>query len=418
MNTDVIVIGAGITGLSCARFLGEAGIDFLVLEADQRVGGRIKSDIVDGFILDHGFQVMQSAYPEGRRQLDFDALDLKPFVPGVAVRTGGKFHYFSDPVRRPGDLWQTLTSPVGTLGDRLRVARLFWENKIKGSGGIFTTKDVSTEDFLQAYGFSEGMIKQFFKPFFAGACLDPDIKSSSRVFRYLFNIFSSGEAAIPARGMGAIPEQLASRIEPERIRFGARVVSLEKNSVILETGEKINGRTIVIATQGPETHRLINSKADRHSVGERCLYYAAEAQPVSEAFLMLNGDGDGAGVINNIAVPSLAAPAYSSNEESLIAVVVLKNENLQGSLLEKTVREELVQWFGSAAEEWRHLKTYDIRHALPDQSPPLPDPQNGFKTIKENVYACGEYESVPGIQWALLSGRLTAEHIIRKNFSE
>ena len=412
MDTDVIIIGAGISGLSCAKNLMNAGINFLMLEADQKVGGRIKSDYVDGFILDQGFQVLQTAYPEARQQLNYDQLDLKPFFPGVAVRTGERLVYISDPIRRPQNLWSTFTSPIMTIMDRLRILGLFIGNRIKGPDGIFESPDISTINFLREYGFSEGMIERFFTPFFAGACLDPQIKASSRVFRYLFDIFASGDAALPARGMGEIPLQLSRGIPMEQIRFNARVESINKNSVILTTGEKIEGKVIVIATQGPETGRLLKAPVTPGSKGEKCLYYSAKTPPISKPFLILNGQGKG--LINNIAIPTINAPTYSASGDSLIAVVVLAKQSTDDQSLKQAVQKELIQWFGDTVMEWNHIKTYHIDHALPDQSPPISNPTRGFTQVKNDIYVCGEYASVPGIQWALLSGRLTAEQIIKE----
>ena len=414
-KVDVIIIGAGISGLSCAGTLTDSGINCLVLEADDRIGGRIKSDTLDGFILDHGFQVLQTAYPEARRQLDFNALRLNAFWPGVAVRLEGRFSHISDPVRKPRELWSTLTAPVGNFRDRLKMLRLLAGNRIKGTSGIFESRDMITSDFLRAYGFSRGMIEHFFRPFFAGACLDPDIGASSRVFRYLFDIFSSGDAALPALGMGAIPSQMAEGLPPDTIRLGAEVAALEDGGVVLGSGERITAGVVVVAADGPGTERLLdpssNRAAMRPSLGERCLYFSAKTPPVSKPVLMLNGHRSE--LINNIAVPSLTAPTYSSSGDALIAVVVLGEPKLAGTELARAVRTELVQWFGSMAEDWHHLKTYDIANALPGQAPPVENPAEGVTRVSENLYVCGEYQSVPGIQWALSSGRRTAEAIVK-----
>lgn len=408
-DADVIIIGAGISGLACAKYLMKSGIDFLVLESGQNIGGRIKSDNVDGFILDRGFQVLQTAYPEARRQLDYKKLGLKSFSPGVAVKVNGNLFYLSDPVRRPQELWNTLTSPIGSFTDRLRILKLFAENRIKGPGGIFELPDISTVDFLRSYHFSDRIIERFFRPFFAGACLDPEIMASSRVFRYLFNVFASGDAALPEKGMGQIPAQLAEGIPENKILLNSRVESIKRNRVILTNGQKVNGKTIVIATEGPETQRLLKMPKVSKSIGERCFYFRNHKPPINKSFLILNGEGRG--LINNIAIPTLTSPSYSSSGEHLIAVVVLGHMSTDDKLLERSVRQELKDWFGNSIQTWQHIKTYQIDHALPDQSPPISNPLNGFTRVKDGIYTCGEYQSVPGIQWALLSGRMTAEQI-------
>lgn len=409
VNADVVIIGAGISGLACAKYLMKSGIDFLVLESSQKIGGRIKSDLVDGFILDRGFQVLQTAYPEARRQLDYRKLELRSFSPGVVVNVNGKMFYISDPVRSPQNLWSTLTSPIGRFTDRLRILKLFAENKIKGTKGIFESPDISTLEFLRSYHFSDLIIERFFKPFFAGACLDPEIASSSRVFRYLFNVFASGDAALPAKGMGEIPGQLAEGIPENKILLNSKVESIEQGRVILTNGQEVNGKTIVIATEGPETQRLLKIPVVSKSIGEKCLYFRADKPPINKPFLILNGDRGG--LINNIAIPTLTCPSYSSSGEHLIAVVVLGHMLKNDESLEPSVRQELLNWFGDSVQTWQHLKTYQIDHALSDQSPPITNPQNGFTKVKDGIYTCGEYQSVPGIQWALLSGRMTAEQI-------
>ena len=373
METDVIIIGAGISGLACAKHLMASGKNFLILEAGNSVGGRIKSDVFEGFILDRGFQVLQTAYPEARRQLDYNELDLKPFWPGVAVRVDRKLFYISDPIRRPQDLWSTLTSPIGTIADRLRILQLFIENRFRGSTGIFKSTDTSTIEFLKSYHFSDRIIERFFKPFFAGVCLDPEIMASSRVFRYLFNIFASGDAAVPAKGMGEIPVQLASDIPKDKIQFGMRVDSIENGKVILTNGQEINDKTIVIATEGPETQRLLKRSAKAVSKGEKCIYFSTDKPPINRPCLILNGNAEG--LINNIAIPTINAPSYSSSGKHLVAVVVVKGASIDNKSLETMVVEELTRWFGESVRNWRHVKTYDIANALPDQSPPISNPQ-------------------------------------------
>lgn len=410
-TTDVVIIGAGISGLSCARHLLNTGVRFLILEAGTSIGGRIKTDRINGFNLDHGFQVLQTAYPEARRQLNFDKLELKAFAPGVAVHVNGKLHYISDPIRRPNDLWSTLTSPIGIMADRFRLLRLFADNRMKGAGRIFELQDSQTTDFLHSWHFSDQMIQRFFKPFFGGISLDPDINTSSRVFRYLFDIFASGDVALPARGMGAVPEQLAEGLPEDRIFLGSKVNSIDGQTVTLKNESTITGKAIVIATQGPEAGRLSGQKSHSDSRPERCLYFTADKPPISKPFLILNGQGKG--LINNIVIPTLNAPSYSSSGKHLITVVVLNNMSLDPSCLKDKVHRELADWFGETVNTWQHLKTYHIEHALSDQSPPVANPFSGFTKIRDGLFTCGEYQSVPGIQWALLSGRLMAEQLIK-----
>ncbi len=402
-------MGAGLAGLSCARHLAAAGIPFVILEADRRIGGRIKTDRVDGFLLDHGFQVLQTAYPEARRYLDYDQLELKPFAPGAIIRTEDKFHIIADPRRRPQHLWSTATAPIGTLGDRLRIIKLASKVRRAKVSALFQSPDMTTIDFLESEGFSEKIIQKFFMPFFRGISLDPEIRVSSRVFQYILRIFAEGDVALPAQGMGAIPAQLAENLPDSSIRTDVRVGSLYPGKVELTSGEIIKGSAVVLATEGPETARLLGSKQTMDSRGELCLYYTAKAPPIAQSYLILNSDRSG--WINSLTVPSQVAPSYAPPGQSLISVVVIGQMSSDDDTVEAAVRGQLTAWFGAQVKDWRHLKTYRIAHALPAQPPPMPDPTVAVIPAKPGIFVCGEYGSVPGIQWAMLSGRLTADAV-------
>lgn len=407
-HADVLIIGAGLSGLACAVELAVLNVDFMVLEADDRVGGRVKTDRINGFSLDHGFQVLQTAYPEAQRQLDFDQLDLSPFVPGVMIRIGEQFHRVSDPLRRPFDVLRTLRSPIGSFMDRIRILKLWQDIRSRKTSGIFQSNDQYTIDFLKQYHFSDRMIDRFFKPFFAGACLDPDIKASSRVFQFLFSIFAGGDATLPAQGMGAIPEQMAKKIPADQIRLNARVESIKKGSVTLATQETIHCKKIIIAAESPEIHRLLGIPATDSGVGETCLYFSTQTPPVTEPFLMLNANTTG--YIRVLTLPSLVTESYAPPGRVLCAAVVLGKDSHENPSLVKDVSDELTRWFGPQ-HRWQHLKTYHIPYALPRQAPPMPDPYRVDPQYEDDLYVCGEFQNVPGIQWALLSGRRTAESV-------
>ena len=412
-DVDVVVVGAGLAGLSCARHLIENSVSFVVLEADARIGGRLKTDVLDGFLLNHGFQVLQTAYPEARRQLDYHRLELKPFAPGAMIRMEGRFFRVADPRRRPQDIWSSLTAPIGTLTDRLRMIRMASSAKRGSVSSLFQRPDMTTLEFLHAQGISEKMVERFFKPFFGGVCLDPRIQASSRVFKYVLRVFAEGDVALPGQGMGAIASQIAEGLPEGAIRTGVRVESIHPGGVTLTSGQEFKCRAVVLATDGPETQRLLGKPASIVSHGELCLYFAAKLAPINAPYLILNGEG--AGMVNSLTVPSIVAPSYAPAGEELISVVLIGNLAVDDRTAESVVRKELTDWFGPAVNEWRHLKTYRIVHALPKQPPPMPDPTVRTAAEKPGIYVCGEFGSVPGIQWALLSGRHAAEAVIKEH---
>ena len=269
MNPDVIVIGAGLSGLACALTLQERGLAPLVLEASDGIGGRVRTDQHQGFLLDRGFQVLQTWYPEARRWLDYGPLDLRPFYPGALVRHGGRFHRVSDVWRRPWRLPEMLLSPIGTLGDKLRLLGLR-QRCLRGSiADLYARPETTALARLKDLGFSTRMLDRFFKPFFSGVFFDPELAVSSRSFEFLFRAFALGDTALPARGMGEIPAQLAARLTGDWLRLGCRVTGLEQGQAVLDSGERLDARALVIATDPWAAARLLGQAANAPHAGDR-----------------------------------------------------------------------------------------------------------------------------------------------------
>jgi len=365
---------------------------------------------VDGFLLDRGFQVLQCAYPEAQRVLDYDSLKLRSFYPGALVRFGGRFHLVGDPLRRPQDVWETLKSPIGTIGDKLRVGRLRTRIGTGSLESLFSRPETTTIQALQRAGFSDKMIERFFQPLFCGVFLSKDLEASSRVFEFVFRMFATGETALPSQGMGAIAAQMASRLASGNIRTNARTGSVKPGSVVLVNGEEVRGRAVVIATEGPEAARLLGEGTRNKSRSATCIYFSAAEAPIEKPILVLNGEGTGP--INSLCIPSQVAPAYAPKGQSLISVTVIGIEQDHSIEVEDAVQSQLKEWFGPAVDGWRHLKTYQISHALTDQAPPSFSPLDQPVRISPGLFVCGEHRSMPSIQWALYSGRRCAAAVL------
>lgn len=409
-KTDIIVVGAGLAGLCCALRLQEGGLSVSVLEASDGAGGRVRTDRLEGFLLDRGFQVLLTGYPEAQRVLDYQALGLHFFYPGALVRFGGRFHRVADPWRRPLDAAKTFLSSIGTLTDKLHVGRLRARILADSVEDLFLRPETTALEALRESGFSQKMIDRFFRPFLAGIFFDPQLGFSSRMFDFIFRMISQGDIALPAGGMGAIPEQLASRLLPGTIRLCTRVDSVNQEGATLVSGERIMSRAVVIATEGAETSRLLREEKRPESRSATTQYFAAERPPLSDPLLVLNGEGKGP--VNSLCVPSSIAPSYAPKGRALIAASIVGNPRESDAQLEGAVRAQLSEWFGSAVEGWRHLRTYRISHALPAQVPPLLNPTSPPVQINPRLFICGEYRSAASIQWAMVSGRKAAETVM------
>jgi phytoene dehydrogenase-like protein len=410
-QADVLIIGAGLAGLCCARRLREVGIPFQILEAGDAVGGRVRTDQLDGFRLDRGFQVLLTAYPEAQRMLDLRALDLKPFYRGALIRVGGKFHRFADPRRHPLAGLKALAGPVGSFADKARILSL--EAKVR-AGTVedqFRKPEGLTLDFLRWGGrFSDAMIDRFFRPFFGGIFLERDLVTSSRFFRFVFRMFATGDAAVPALGMGAIPAQLAEPLPAESIRLNAPVESAGPGRVVLRGGAALSAKAVVVATDGPAAAKLLGGQVDEpKSRGVTCLYFAADESPLKEPILVL--DGERTGPVNNVAVMSDVAPAYAPPGSALVSASVLGVPDQDDAALEAAVRGQLAEWFGPAVQGWRYLRTYRLPHALPDQAAPALDVPERPVRLADGLYVCGDHRDNASIDGAMASGFRAAQAV-------
>lgn len=402
-----LIVGAGLSGLTCALILHEAGIPVQVFESSDGVGGRVRTDRVEGFLLDRGFQVYLDAYPEAGKILDLDALNLCSFEPGALVFDGTKIHRVMDVFRRPSSILESTLAPVGNIMDKVRVALLRFRALGSSDTEITSRSDQSTQSFLQDFGFSERMIEGFFRPFYGGIFLESDLRTSSRMFEFTFKMFSQGKATLPANGMGAIPLQLAKRLPPQTIRIQSAVVAVTSDSLQLPTGETIPGREVVIATQAPQTARLIPGfvaqKPDWRAATN--VYFSADQSPFNEGIIALNATGTG--LVNNVCDLCTVASNYAPKGKSLISASLLGSH--KDPEIPEKIKKELSSWFGSQVNLWSHLRTDVIRHALPEQEPGKKAPG----TLKiDGIHICGDHTSSASIEGAITSGIKTAKAII------
>ncbi len=407
-SPDVLIVGAGLAGLSCARALHEKNVTFQILEASDSVGGRVRTDKVDGFLLDRGFQVLLTAYPEAKRLLDYPRLDLKPFTHGALSWYAGRMNSLVDPWRNPGAWWTALRSDFGSLPDKLRIAALRSRLRRTSIDNIFKGPDRTTKDTLQSAGFSKELIHRFFRPFLGGILLDGELQSSSRMFEFVFKMLSEGDTCIPAQGMGAIPAQLAEKLPPNSIRFSTHAESLHESELTLTGGETLRARAIVVAAEGPAAAHLVG-EVEPASRSVTCFYYSADEPPVALPILVLNGDG--AGSVNNMSVISQVAPSYAPVGKHLVSVTVLGTQALTEVQLGGFIIAQMKNWFGKVAGSWNLLRSYRIVHAQPQQFPGALEPPHRPVRTRPGVYVCGDHRDNASINGALLSGYRAAEAV-------
>lgn len=405
MDDVVVIIGAGLAGLACARHLHEAGRRFIICEAADRIGGRVATDVVEGFRLDRGFQVLLTAYPEARRLLDYDALDLRRFYPGALVRHGGKWHRVADPFRHPIDGVRGAFNPIGSFTDKLRVG---W-SRLRGFDFSNHEPEKSTLEALRDEGFSESMIERFFRPFLGGVFLENRLDTSVRKLEFVMRNFARGDTAVPARGMAEIPRQLAKPLPASAIRLHTRIEAIDADGVHLTGGGFIAAKAVVIATEADGAARLLGlGKSSASSNGVACLHFTAPNAPVREPILLLNGEGTGP--INNLTVLSTVAPDYAPPGRHLISISVVDPEAAVATDLDARVRHQLAGWFGPAGESWELLRIDRIPHAVPSQRTVPEKPAR----LRKGLYQCGDHCGIASLNTALATGTAAAAAVLEE----
>jgi hypothetical protein len=404
-DAEVIIIGAGLAGLTAAKVLKAAAKSVLVIEASDEVGGRVRTDEVDGFLLDRGFQVLLTAYPETKRFLDYDALDLNKFDPGALILIETGVNKIGDPLRQPSSLISTLLSSAATFIDKLRILKLKIKLSRKSIEDIFSEAETSTITYLKKSGFSETIISRFFQPFMAGIFLEDKLSTSSRMFEFVFKMFGEGYAAIPAKGMGMIPKQLAECLSENEILFNNKVSSIDGNRVITTAGFTYQADFVLIATDELNIPNPYQQPAKGyHSVTN--IYFKADKKPFAMPLIALNSLPER--LVNNMAV------SFGATGDALLSLSLIGDHSKANEAeLQAKVIAEMKYWY-SEAINWKHLKTYHIKYALPNDYSVSNEP--AYRTISPNnqCFVCGDYLTNGSINAAMKSGRLAADAILKK----
>lgn len=394
--TDVVVIGAGLSGLAAARRLALAGLSVRVLEAGSAPGGRVRTDIVDGFRLDRGFQVVCPAYPAVLREFDVSALDLRPFVRGVGVFYGGRVRRLSaDPLGVA-----SLPAGAGHVADVAAVVALAMRDALAPAARLKRRADRTTLEELRRAGISPAFVDRVLRPFLSGVFLEDRLDTSGRFFHLLWRCFVRGGAALPARGMRALPDQLAAGLD---VGYRARVESITDDGVVTNDRRRFRAGSVLIATDADRAAELCGTAAPAWH-GATTFYHATRSLPDVAPLLLLDPDGD---VLATTGPLSAAASGYAPPGSTLVATLVLGvPDDLAGA--ERRVRTRLDRLYGTA--EWDHLRTYPIARALPAM--PSPHPLRRPVRLGPGRYICGDHRATSSIQGALASGRRAAEAIL------
>jgi phytoene dehydrogenase-like protein len=417
-DTTVAVAGAGLAGLVAARHLAEAGADVTIFERRDAVGGRVRTREHDGFTLDRGFQVLFTAYPAVRRELDLGALDLRAFDPGTVIARPGERSTLSDPLRDPRALVETLLTPAVTTTDKLRTLALRQHVRGRDEDSIFEAPDDTIRAYLRDWGFSERYVENFVAPFYGGITLDRSLATSRRVFEYTFKMMSEGRVALPAAGMGAVPEQLATRAREAgaTVQTGAPVTAVETGDggAVVETAVRtLDADAVVVATDPPTARDLTG--VDRIPVDGRpsvTQYLSLSEGPSLGRKIHLNAADDRP----NAVVPlSAVAPAYAPEGRRLLAATFPGEAALDADATDlfDAACDALAAWYPERRfDDPERLPTDRIPFAQFAQPPGVHDDLPATRDPAGPVYLAGDYTAWSSIQGAMRSGREAAEAVV------
>ncbi|OKI65073.1 NAD(P)/FAD-dependent oxidoreductase [Micromonospora sp. CB01531] len=409
-ETDVVIVGGGLAGLAAARRLHRAGVPWRLLEAGDRLGGRVATDEVDGYLLDRGFQVLNTAYPRLGGLLDLAALNLGWFSAGVLVRRGDRLDRLANPLREPAGLAGTLTAGVGSLSDRLRFAGLVTGCATLPVGRLLTAPETTTEAALRRSGLSDAIIEELLRPFLSGVLLDRELATSSHVLAVTLRSFARGRIGLPSRGMAALPQAVAAPLSTELIDLNNPVSAVAPGRVRTRAGD-LPCRAVVVAVDPPAAATLLPRLNRVRMHGYTTYYHSTDTPPLAEPILLL--DGERRELVANTVVVSRAAPTYAPAGKHLVATSVVGPQ----APPEAVIRRELDRLYGRSTADWTHLTTVTV----PDALPAAPPPQGRLRkpvALGDGLYVAGDHRDSPSIQGALASGWRAAGVVLAELRSE
>lgn len=400
----VRIVGAGAAGLACALDLARAGVRVQVHEAGDVPGGRLRTDRYLGFVIDRGFQVFNTAYPQVKARLDLKALRLRPFTPGALIHTGHGRRRLTDPSRRPRDAAALLPGRLAGTRDLAALGVLSARDLLAPVRVLTRAEETTTRTALAAAGLSEQFVATFFAPFLSGVFLEDGLETSSRVFHLVWRSMLRGTLCLPTAGIGAVPAQLARALPPGCLRLGSPVEELTEDGLRTVEGAEEPADAVVVAT-GPAGAAALLPGLDLPPYRTVTTYYhAAPASPLAEPTLLV----DAGRRFLNTCVLSEVVPGYSPDHRALVATSVLGADE-PGR--ESGLRSALAEVYEAPAEDWEHLTVRTVHEALPAMPPPWPL----SRTTRHSPgrYVCGDHRATGSLQGALASGARAAREILR-----
>jgi len=408
----VVVVGAGLAGLAAARHLTRHGLDVTVLEGSDAVGGRVRTDLVDGYRLDRGFQLYNPAYPEGARVLDHAGLDLRGFVAGarIVVTRGGRRHVerVADPRREPSWAVASLLAHIGSPLSTARFGGYAVSRAVRSVESLRRDPDVTTEEALRRAGADRTLMERVLRPFLSGVFLESELSTSRRFLDVVLKSFVRGTPGVPAEGMQRIPEQLAAGLD---VRLGHRVGSATAQAVDVASGDVHRAQAVIVATDPQTAARLIPEVVAPVGRSVTTWYYRPTCPPedLADGQAVLVLDGDRRGPLVNTVVLSHAAPDYAPAGGALVSASALGVRKDPAD--ENAARAHLEWLYGVPTKNWELIASYPIPYALPAMPVPL-EFQRPVRTAS-GVYVAGDHRDTSSIQGALVSGRRAAQAVLK-----
>jgi phytoene dehydrogenase-like protein len=397
-----IVIGAGLAGLACAHDLAAGGASVQVLEAADAVGGRMRTDSQAGFLLDRGFQVFNTSYPQVRRRMDLRALQLCPFAPGFILHADGGRIRFADPTRRPGQQADMLLGRLAGPRDLAALAIFSARDMLGPPSWILGQPDEPTAIALTAAGISRGLIERLFRPFLSGIFLEDDLDTSSRFFHLVWRSMLRGTLCLPRAGIQAVPAQLAASLPDGTIQLGTEVTRLTDTGVLLADGTDRAADAVVVATGSEAAALLLPDLSVPPARTVTTLYHAAADSPLAEPVLLVDSGRE----VLHTSVLTEVTRSYATDGRALISTSVLGGD----AGPEPAVRARLAQLYETDTSGWEHLSTCVVRGALPAMT--APHQLTRRCPLGPGRFVCGDYRATGSVQGALASGARAAREVL------